>query len=220
MATCVFCLGDMRTAVSCTVAALHRNDRYIAMIPFGSERGQHVKSTRCGDCGVVPGGWHHLGCDRQVCPLCDGQMLSCGCRFDEDRRADDDDEEDDDDDDDDDDIHFCTTEFDGPTVPLGVDANGAPTERATIGGVDVIIHRADVPESDVTTVRGIRCTTALRTIIDLGAEQEPDDVVRMLRNALGRRLFTLEEAHRRVGQPDLATHRGAEVVRQLLRELT
>jgi hypothetical protein len=39
------------------------------------------------------GGLHHLGCDMQRCPCCGGQLISCGCRFDEDEDDEDDDDE-------------------------------------------------------------------------------------------------------------------------------
>jgi hypothetical protein len=51
--------------------------------------------------------------------------------------------------------------------PMGVDGNGQLTERMWLGEQEVIIHRGDVPETDITTVDGIRCTTALRTVIDV-----------------------------------------------------
>lgn len=34
---------------------------------------------RCHDCYVVKGGCHHPGCDMEVCPKCEGQLISCGC---------------------------------------------------------------------------------------------------------------------------------------------
>jgi hypothetical protein len=50
---------------------------------------------------------------------------------------------------------------------MGVDGNGQLTERMWLGEQEVIIHRGDVPETDITTIDGIRCTTALRTVIDV-----------------------------------------------------
>jgi hypothetical protein len=96
MVACPWCDEEMTTAPSCTVGALHRGGREITMIPFGKEPGWGRPRTRCGDCGVMPGGFHHPGCDLQRCAVCGGQMLSCGCRFDEDLAGLDDEDEDDD----------------------------------------------------------------------------------------------------------------------------
>ncbi|WP_133412028.1 hypothetical protein [Vallicoccus soli] len=38
---------------------------------------------RCGDCGTLPGGYHHPGCDAAECPACGHQLFTCGCAEDE-----------------------------------------------------------------------------------------------------------------------------------------
>src|SRR4051794_7171666 len=40
-------------------------------------------AARCHDCGVEPGGLHHLGCDVQRCPSCGDQLICCDCPWDE-----------------------------------------------------------------------------------------------------------------------------------------
>jgi hypothetical protein len=87
----------MLTAASCTVAALHIDGHAYAVLPYGQETryGRRAASTqRCHDCGVLPGGLHHLGCDWAECPHCGGQLLSCTCPFEEFRDGDDDDDSD------------------------------------------------------------------------------------------------------------------------------
>jgi hypothetical protein len=133
----------MSTGASCTVSAMHLNGRRVAMIPFRARAGRRAASRPCGDCGVAAGGFHHLGCDMQRFPLCRGQMITCGCRFDEDGPAELDHEEDDDE----------------PYELLGVDSDGVLVERAWMGGHDVIVHYDDLPESDITVLNGVRVTT-------------------------------------------------------------
>jgi hypothetical protein len=185
----------MATAVSCTIDALHQRGRHYDMVRFGDER-HPIGGPRCGDCGAARGGWHHVGCDLQECPVCGGQLITCGCRFDED-----------------------DVEVAGPErEPLGVDGNGLITERAWIGDQEVIIHHDDdLPESDITTVHGIRCTTPLRTAIDLAPELSTEIFAEVVQDFLERGLFTVDEAWRRLGEPDMATRRGADLLRQLLR---
>jgi len=87
MAVCTWCDHEMTKAASCSVETLHRGGTTVTMLRWGTERGWHpggTTSRRCGDCGVAPGGLHHLGCDVQRCPVCGCQMISCGCRFGED----------------------------------------------------------------------------------------------------------------------------------------
>ena len=75
MAVCTWCDREMTTHVSCTISALHEQ---------GARRALAPAIRPCGDCGAPSGGLHHLGCDLQRCPCCSGQLISCGCRFDED----------------------------------------------------------------------------------------------------------------------------------------
>ncbi len=130
----------------------------------------------------------------QRCPVCRGQLLSCDCDFDE----------------------FETDADDDDVSPFGVDGNGLPTERRIIAGMEVIVHFADVPESDFTTIDGIRCTNALRTVIDVACEMPPDDLVATLNDCLRRGVFTVDDANRRLAEPDMADYRGAHLVRAAL----
>lgn len=97
MAVCRFCDQEMVVALSCSVQAMHQNHVRYPLVPYGSEvRYERVRDRdgiefpyppdppRCGDCGVRLGAFHHLGCDVAECPICDGQLISCGCHFDED----------------------------------------------------------------------------------------------------------------------------------------
>lgn len=43
------------------------------------ERNVHDGDTICNDCGVDPGGYHSPRCDREYCPKCRQQMLTCPC---------------------------------------------------------------------------------------------------------------------------------------------
>jgi hypothetical protein len=194
MAVCEWCHGEMTMPISCTVDAFHRNGRRFLMVPFGAEPGRRTSGDHCGDCGTIRGGWHHPGCDLQRCPACGRQLISCGCRFDEDKTD--------------------TSELRGE--PLGVDGNGLLTERAWVGGQEVIIHRGDYPETDLTTVKGFRCTTALRTVIDVAPDITASHLEEIVQDCLERELFSIEEALQRLAEPDMVDLRGAELLRRAL----
>lgn len=77
MAMCEDCEQDMETAGSCDVSRMAIGDRVVVRQRWRRARGEDP--TRCGDCGVEPGGWHHVGCDLEPCSLCRGQLISCSC---------------------------------------------------------------------------------------------------------------------------------------------
>jgi hypothetical protein len=83
MAICLDCDREMLTAPSCVVSSLHLGGEPFPLTPYGRDGTSAPGGGRCGDCGVEPGGFHHLGCDLQPCPRCQRQLLSCGCPFDE-----------------------------------------------------------------------------------------------------------------------------------------
>jgi hypothetical protein len=74
----------------------------------------------------------------------------------------------------------------------------------------VIVRHDDIPAIDITTDDGIPCTTALRTVIDLAPEVEPKHLEEMVQDCVDRRLFTVDEAWRRLAQHVMATRPGAE----------
>ena len=83
MAICQDCNQEMLTASSCTVSALNVRGVAFDLVPYGRDGTAGPGRSRCGDCGVEPGGLHHLGCDMARCPRCRGQLFGCGCPFDE-----------------------------------------------------------------------------------------------------------------------------------------
>ena len=52
-------------------------------VPYGKEgsidfwRDKNGKLAKCHDCGVLPGKFHHPGCDMEQCPKCGEQAISC-----------------------------------------------------------------------------------------------------------------------------------------------
>jgi hypothetical protein len=118
-----------------------------------------------------------------------GQMMSCGCRFDEDERA---------------------------VYDLKLDSNGDLVEVVDVGGHAVVVHYSDLPDEDVTVVDGIPCTTALRTLIDVAPDVGLRELERMVRDCLARGLFTAEHAFERLAAEDMRTRPGAVRLRALL----
>ena len=99
---------------------------------------------------------------------------------------------------------------------LYVDSNGCPTERVSLGGREVIVHYDDIPAKDKTTVGGIPCTTALRTVIEIAPDVDPAKRERIVQDCIDRRLFTVDEARARLAEQDMLERPGADLLRGLL----
>ena len=82
MSICKFCNKDMKYSDSCIpIPIIHNGIKYLP-IKFeenGKEHREFNEEGRCNDCGVKLGGYHHSGCDNEVCPICEGQVAFCGC---------------------------------------------------------------------------------------------------------------------------------------------
>lgn len=71
MAVCEECSREMELRVSCRAR--------VGAIRYGSEpwSDRDELPAYCHDCFTPLGGFHHPGCDMEVCPECDGQLIIC-----------------------------------------------------------------------------------------------------------------------------------------------
>src|SRR5439155_10211273 len=81
LSTCEFCGQEAPTADSCKVGSvvLGARSSYYFRIRFGQEQPLRLRAESCPRCGTPWGGFHHGGCEVEMCPLCSGSLVSCYC---------------------------------------------------------------------------------------------------------------------------------------------
>jgi hypothetical protein len=84
-AECGSCGREMSAILGgCGVAYAGIGGKAWARIHFGAEDyPSEVYERPCHDCNALPGQLHHVACDMERCPKCQGQMLTCACDVDE-----------------------------------------------------------------------------------------------------------------------------------------
>ena len=86
-AICQLCKRDMLKTDGCDKDTMVVGGVQYEQIKVGSlgDFFEGEAGARCGDCNAAYGHYHHAGCDCERCPICGGQLLTCGC-FDSDER--------------------------------------------------------------------------------------------------------------------------------------
>jgi len=79
MAICDICKKEMLTADGCKRLPIIHDGKEYEPIKVGDEGDWYEDGERCRDCGAKAGHYHHPGCDCERCPICGGQLITCGC---------------------------------------------------------------------------------------------------------------------------------------------
>jgi hypothetical protein len=79
---CPLCKSDMTKVAGCTLSVFMYKGREYERFKVGGAgdffEGADAEAM-CGDCGSKYGHYHHYGCDCEYCPVCGGQLITCGC---------------------------------------------------------------------------------------------------------------------------------------------
>lgn len=82
-AFCISCKGELKKTDGCNPFLFSADGKMkYARVKVGDTGDMYEgrdAETQCTDCGAKHGHSHHFRCDCEVCPVCGGQLLSCGC---------------------------------------------------------------------------------------------------------------------------------------------
>jgi hypothetical protein len=76
---CYDCHLDVRKADSCVKSQLNIGGRNYTRNTHNTPEQNDPDTDRCHDCGIKLKGIHHIGCDVEICPVCDFQLITCIC---------------------------------------------------------------------------------------------------------------------------------------------
>lgn len=79
---CKYCHGNMRLEDGCVRIPVKHNGVEYEPIKVGDPEDTLCNAEpneRCPDCNALYGHYHHPNCDMERCPVCGGQLISCGC---------------------------------------------------------------------------------------------------------------------------------------------
>lgn len=83
MVKCEMCYQDINEVRTCKLEPIVSDGVSYLPVKYGDEtgvwEGTADESPYCPDCGVTNGGYHHLGCGVERCPVCKGQLTRCDC---------------------------------------------------------------------------------------------------------------------------------------------
>ncbi|MGE5454823.1 MAG: hypothetical protein ACM3O9_06470 [Methylocystaceae bacterium] len=77
LAICNVCGQEKSTSRSCLKLALQLNGKDYEPVPWGKGKDEIIE--RCPGCGISQEGYHHPGCDYEVCPCCGNKVITCNC---------------------------------------------------------------------------------------------------------------------------------------------
>ena len=80
-APCIACKGNMRKVDCCKRLLFTADGKPYTRVKVGGGDmyGGSGGDTRCTGCGAKYGHYHHFRCGCEACPICDRQLLTCGC---------------------------------------------------------------------------------------------------------------------------------------------